>query len=119
LDGRVAIGEGEQAIGGAGEAAAGKESTVVAGELRVVLQRAFSWQLRGKGGVAPRLRPPADHRGGPVVEVEADARRLPDGQKRRDGDGNEEVLAVVVGLSHEVDDAETCGGGKMLKLVVG
>jgi hypothetical protein len=44
-----------------------------------------------------------------VVEVEADARRLPDGHKHRDGDGKgeEEVMAVSVvgGASHGVEDA--------------
>jgi hypothetical protein len=46
-------------------ALAGKESTVVAGELGVVLRRALSCPLRGKNGVAPRRRPPPDHQGGP------------------------------------------------------
>ena len=89
----------------------------MAGELGVVLRRAFSRPLRGEGVAAPRLRPAPDHRGGAVVEVEADEGRLPDGKTRRDGDGegDEQVLAVAVGAraSHEVEDAETCRGGKM------
>jgi hypothetical protein len=40
----------------------------VARELRVVLRRAVGWQLR----VPPRLGPPPDGRGRPVVEVQPD-----------------------------------------------
>lgn len=65
----------------------------MAEELGVVLRRALRWPLGGEGGVATRLSPPPDHRGRPVVEVEADAgRRVAHGEKRRDDD--EEKVGV-------------------------
>ena len=99
MDRKVAGGEGNEAIG-TGEAAAAEERAIVARELGVVLRRTVSRPLHTYG-VSPRLGPPPDRRGRPVVEVEPEAGRLCGRKKQRDGDGNE------IGVSHE----QACRGG--------